>query len=132
MRFGSVLAAGYVGGGREDDLAIGIPGYLSSTGSVAIKLGGEDFTVETQLVYDQFVPGEEGEPGDEWGAALAIGDVGRSGRDDLAIGVPGEDIGTTVDGGKAAVLYGARAGPDQPSAVVLDESDLGADIRAVA
>jgi hypothetical protein len=129
MRFGSVLAAGDVGGGRKDDLAIGIPSYLSSTGSVAIKLGGDDFTVETQFVYDRFVPGEEGEPGDEWGAALAIGDVGRSGRDDLAIGIPGEDIGTTVDGGKAAVLYGARTGPDQPSADVLDESDLGRAIE---
>jgi hypothetical protein len=129
LRFGSVLAAGDVGGGREDDLAIGIPSYLSGTGSVAIKLGGEDFTIETQFVSDQFVAGEEGEPGDEWGAALAIGDVGHGGRDDLAIGVPGEDIGTATDGGKAAVLYGRRAGPDEPSADVLDESDLGQAIE---
>jgi FG-GAP repeat len=128
-RFGSVLAAGDIGGGREDDLAIGVPAYLNRTGSVAIRVGGEDFAVETQFVYDQFVLGEEGEPGDEWGAALAIGDVGRSGRADLAIGVPGEDIGTAADGGKVAVLYGRRAAPDQPSADVIDEWDLGQAIE---
>ena len=129
-RFGSVLAAGNVGGGREDDLAIGVPTDDAGTGTVAIKLGGEDFAAETRFVYDRFVAGEDGEPGDEWGAALAIGDVGGTGRDDLAIGVPGEDLASAADGGKVAVLYGARGGPGELTAGVLDESDLGQAIES--
>ena len=43
-------------------------------------------------------------------AALAAADFGNGAQDDLAIGVPGEDVGAVVDGGVVHVLYGSAPG----------------------
>jgi len=53
------------------------------------------------------------ESGDRFGAALAAGDFNRDGFDDLAIGIPFEDIGTTVDAGAVIVTYGSSLGLNQ-------------------
>ena len=41
---------------------------------------------------------------------MASGDFDGDGKDDLAIGAPGEDIGAIADAGAANVLYGSAAG----------------------
>ena len=51
---------------------------------------------------------------DEFGAALATGDFDNDGFDDLAIGVPGEDLaqppgGNASDAGAVNVLHGSSA-----------------------
>ncbi len=50
------------------------------------------------------------EANDRFGASLASGDFDRDGYDDLAIGVPGEAIGTLDDAGAVAVVFGSSAG----------------------
>lgn len=45
---------------------------------------------------------------DRFGWSLALGNVGRSARRDLAIGVPGEDVGTADGAGAVHVLFGGR------------------------
>jgi F5/8 type C domain/6-bladed beta-propeller/FG-GAP repeat/NHL repeat len=51
------------------------------------------------------------EAGDVFGYALATGDFNRDGFSDLAIGVPGEDIGTTMaNAGAVNVIYGSSMG----------------------
>ena len=49
-----------------------------------------------------------------WKAAhllsTVFGDFNRDGFDDLAVGVPGEDVGTVVDAGAVNVLYGTASG----------------------
>ena len=51
------------------------------------------------------------EQGDVFGYALTTGDFNKDGFSDLAIGVPGEDIGTTIpDAGAVNVLYGSSTG----------------------
>jgi hypothetical protein len=45
---------------------------------------------------------------DRFGTALAAGDFDHDGRDDLAIGVPLEDIGTIADAGWVNLLYGTK------------------------
>ena len=37
-------------------------------------------------------------------------DFNGDGKDDLAIGVPGEDVGSTINGGAVQVLYGSSKG----------------------
>jgi hypothetical protein len=48
------------------------------------------------------------ETGDLFGQAVEIGDLsgggGTAGPDDLAVGVPGEDVGSAVDAGAVVVL----------------------------
>jgi hypothetical protein len=55
------------------------------------------------------VPGTA-EDGDGFGTAVALGDVNGDGRPDLAIGVPGEDVGTLTDAGLVTVLLGGGTG----------------------
>ncbi|GMA88348.1 hypothetical protein GCM10025868_35980 [Angustibacter aerolatus] len=54
------------------------------------------------------------EAGDGFGSALAAGDFDGDGRRDLAVGVPGEDIGSgagyVTDAGSVQVLRGTTSG----------------------
>ncbi|MGH3658779.1 MAG: hypothetical protein ACRDUA_19155, partial [Micromonosporaceae bacterium] len=53
--------------------------------------------------------GAASEAGDQWGASLATGDFDRDGFDDLAIGAPGEMVGTAKSGG-ISVFLGSASG----------------------
>jgi hypothetical protein len=53
---------------------------------------------------------DNAETDDAFGSSLAIGDLNASVGEDVAIGVPGEDVGAIVDGGVVHVLYGSAAG----------------------
>jgi len=55
------------------------------------------------------VPGAA-EPGDSFGSTLAIANYGRSSHEDLAVGVPAENVGSVVDAGDVDVLYGQSSG----------------------
>src|SRR5687767_9170258 len=54
------------------------------------------------------------EAGDAFGGSLAAGDFDGDGYDDLAIGVPTEDVGSAVDAGAMVVVYGTAAGLNAP------------------
>ncbi|NBM15142.1 FG-GAP and VCBS repeat-containing protein [Streptomyces sp. GC420] len=69
------------------------------------------------------VPGAS-ELGDEFGGALAIGDADGDRRPDLAVGAPGEDLGSDgggADAGAVTVLYGTPQGPDTQRARVFHQ-----------
>jgi FG-GAP repeat len=53
--------------------------------------------------------GSAPEAGDSFGFALASGDFNNDGFADLAVGVPGEDVGNIRDGGAVNVLYGSAS-----------------------
>jgi hypothetical protein len=48
--------------------------------------------------------------GDGFGEALGVANFGKGSQADLAVGVPGEDVGTIVDAGAVNVLYGSPSG----------------------
>ena len=50
------------------------------------------------------------ETGDGFGSSLAAGDFGKSGQDDLVVGVRLEDVNGAIDAGLINVLYGQTPG----------------------
>ena len=115
-RFGSVLGAGDFDGDRADDLVVGVPnegiGRADEAGAVHVIRGSRSGLVGAgNQFFSQRgpVPGRPGS-GDHFGAALATGDVDGDRRDELVVGVPGEDRKGRRDIGVVAVIDGTRAG----------------------
>ncbi len=115
--FGSVLAVGHFNGDPYTDLAIGVAGEdIGSTvdgGAFAVLYGSADgLTQNGNQLWHQNSPGIKGtvEANDHFGWALAAGDFDNNGIDDLAIGVPDEDISWKENTGMVHVLYGKESG----------------------
>jgi hypothetical protein len=117
--FGWSLATGWLNNDQFDDLAIGVPqetlGEISQAGAVSVLFGFSPgiVTLADQL-WHQDIPGLLGDGSedlDRFGWSLAVGDFDMSGIDDLAIGVPMEDITEKVDAGVVHVLYSKGTGP---------------------
>jgi hypothetical protein len=115
--FGYALAAGDFNGDGRDDLAVGVPGQdiggILSAGQVIVLYGiHSGLSSTSSQEWAQGVSGLGGEPEayDQFGESLTAGDFNGDGRDDLAVGAPDEDWGTTEDVGAVSVLYGSRDG----------------------
>ena len=116
-RFGSVLETGDFNGDNAADLAVGIPrervGGKASAGAVAVLFGGTAGLSDTgnELWHEARtgVAGTTG-AGDRFGFALAAGDFDRDGRDDLAVGIPYQEVGGKSNPGAVAILRGAAGG----------------------
>jgi len=117
-RFGKSLAIGDFDGDGFDDLAVGIPleniEPVSNAGAVSVIYGSPTgLTGRDQIWYEGHHVGGVAEADDWFGDALAVGDFDGDGFDDLAIGIPGEDLGGVRNGGRVLVLFGAVGGLTQ-------------------
>jgi hypothetical protein len=116
--FGWSLSAAHVGRGAADDLAVGTPldavGRVQQAGSVTVLYGSSSDGLRPgssrRWTQDGFGVGDRSERGDLFGWSLATGDLGHSGLGDLAVGVPGEDVGGRTDAGAVSILYGRARG----------------------
>jgi hypothetical protein len=118
MRFGATLAFGDFDGDGVDELAVGAPGFDAGGQDEAGRLYVYEFAspTPTQSFFDQNTTGiqDAAEPFDHFANALAVGDFDDDGFEDLAIGVPGENLEdpapTQLDAGVVQILYGSASG----------------------
>jgi len=87
-------------------------------------LESEDGTPQWWTQNSPGVPGT-GEHGDAWGSELSVGDVDGDGYADLAIGAPGENIGTVADAGAVWLLRGSADGLTATGAQSFDQNTAG-------
>lgn len=123
-RFGYVVTKGDFNHDGYDDLVVGVPyedvGTTVDAGAVNIIYGSSSglTSVKDQLLY-RGATGVIGSPGgnDQFGAALTVGDFNGDSYDDLAVGVPGDDIAdwqaiVKENAGSVQVFYGTASGLD--------------------
>jgi hypothetical protein len=120
--FGQALAADDFNGDGQDDLAIGVPfedvDGIGDAGAVNVLYGeGSGLARTGNQIWHQNVAGVEGEAeaSDTFGSALAAGHFNDDGRDDLAIGVPQEDIDALADAGAVNVIYSREPATPTPT-----------------
>jgi len=124
-RFGAALGTGDYNGDKYDDLAVGTPGKdlgkgAPNAGAVTVLRGSYRGLISKgarRLTENDLAHSDGAEGGDRFGAAFAPyeSNFNNDSFDDLAVGIPGEDVGGASDAGAVAVLYGSAAGPDPTS-----------------
>lgn len=108
------LVGGDFGGGPRVDLAISVSeegfGDATDVGAVHVLFGGANGLViggNVLLSQDAANVLETGQEGDRFGQSLGAADFDADDRDDLVVGVPGEEIESIERVGAVQVFYGA-------------------------
>lgn len=141
---GRSLAAGDFNGDGVDDLAAGMPTRRRDvsrleTGALIVLYGTADgLSGEGSLYVDQDSPGVDriAYPNDQFGRALAAGDMDGDGVDDLAVGIPGKQLASARRGsvdyaGSVMVFTGvADVGIVTAGHRVLDEELVGEPVQS--
>jgi len=117
--FAGSLAAGHFDGDAYADLAVGVISEdvngKSNAGAVHILYGSASglSSAKDQIWNQNIVAiGDTAEKNDYFGTSLLADDLNGDKIDDLVIGVPEEDYGTTINAGAIHVIYGSARGLD--------------------
>lgn len=83
-----------------------------TAGSIAVAHGSPAGLKPGKSAISQNSPGVAGtaEGGDRFGETVHTGDFDGDGYADLAVGAPGEDVGTDKNGGSVQILWGSASG----------------------
>ena len=127
--FGNAVATGDFNNDGYADLAVGVHGDnvgANEAGAVNVIYG----TADGLDVPDNQLWSQSGDVGgvpenlDWFGWSVAVGDFNGDNFDDLAIGVPFEDVGAIADAGAVNVLYGSTSGLQTASNQIWVQGDL--------
>ncbi|WP_405892166.1 VCBS repeat-containing protein [Streptomyces sp. NBC_00104] len=107
----SAVATGDINGDGYDDLVTADEAGVEG-GSFMVRYGSATGLPLKGRTYHQDSPGVPGtdEVGDDFGSALALGDVTGDGRADLAVGAPYEDVNGKRNVGDVVLLKGGADG----------------------
>jgi FG-GAP repeat len=99
------------------DVAVSAPtayvaGHAGAGSVVALSGSATGLSSAAHRTFSQNTTGVPGtaETGDQFGYATASGDFNGDGFTDLAVGAPGEDVGSDTDGGAVTILWGSAGG----------------------
>lgn len=129
--FGFSLAVGNFNNDAYDDLAIGSPGesidFHDDAGNVMIVVGGPSGLLPFGVILSQGNSPGVVEAGDIFGYALATGDFNGDNFDDLAVGIPGEDLeigALSIDeAGAIEIYFGGNGGITTAGAYIITDND---------
>jgi hypothetical protein len=134
--FGMALTTGDFDGNGYPDLAVGIPGQdvvgMTDAGAVQIfRATSAGIITQGKQFWTQRSVGiqDEPQPGERFGSALASADFNGDGIDDLAVGVPSQDL-TYIDQGAVHVIYGTFAGLSSQRSQFLTNAEGAEFVRA--
>jgi hypothetical protein len=136
-QFGKALSAGDFNGDGYDDLAVGVPFEdnkdeaaltVTNGGQVHIINGsGTGLTATGNKKFSQASNGitqAANEAHDQFGFTLTTGDYNNDGRGDIAIGIPGEDEPTSLEGA-VMTMHGSASGLNKATHNWFDQDEIG-------
>ncbi|HYN36827.1 MAG TPA: FG-GAP repeat protein, partial [Actinomycetota bacterium] len=129
--YGNSLATGNFGNGPADDLAVGAPGQHVDlneyAGGLSVLYGsGDGLEAAGSLYVTQATDQMDGDPdlNDFFAWSLAAGDFGGSDKDDLAVGVPGDEV-LGPKAGSVHILFGSNQGVESTGSQYINETTAG-------
>jgi hypothetical protein len=128
--FGWSLAVGDYDRDGFDDVAVGVPnedaGGVMDIGMVMVLFGSMDGLVPTnsEVFSEASLADSASETGDLFGWALAAGDFDADGDDDLAVGIPCQDIRSSTNAGAVGVFFGSSDGLLPSNSEIFDQTSL--------
>jgi hypothetical protein len=119
------LAFGDLNGDGYDDIAVGA--VYDSAVTVAYGSASGVGPRTTWKTFTEDTPGVPGtnDPVFRFGDSLSAGDINGDGIDDLAVGVPGKELGYDDNAGGVDILYGTRSGLTGRGAQALTQNTPG-------